>query len=368
MTDYAGDKPTGTLLLLSLSMLSLFLVGCMQQAPNNSANTNVMIKVVPHQAQQRVDVLVNDQPLTSYLYTDTLAVLKKPVLYPINTANDVPITRGYSLNSRPGDRTDHPHHIGHWFNYGVVNGLDFWGNSNSAYAKKNSVRMGTIRHRKITEVKSGNEKGVLGVTMDWLTPDKKMLLREETRFIFRASPKMRVIDRITTLTAQNDSVHFTDSKEGMMAVRVRRELEHPSDDPVTVIGSDGKPTDQPVLNNENVTGEYLTSEGIRGTAAWGKRAKWVRLAGTVEGDSISVAILDHPKNVGYPTYWHARGYGLFSANPLGQKVFSEGKEELNLSLAPGTSATFRYRMIVYSGQLSSEQLNKQQQQFSDTVD
>ena len=31
-------------------------------------------------------------------------------------------------------------------------------------------------------------------------------------------------------------------------------------------------------------------------------------------DPVTLAMLDHPKNVGFPTYWHARGYGLFAAN------------------------------------------------------
>ena len=64
---------------------------------------------------------------------------------------------------------------------------------------------------------------------------------------------------------------------------------------------------------------------------WGKRAKWVSLSGVIESKEVSVVIMDYPTNVGYPTYWHARGYGLFAANPLGQKVFSDGKEELNFS-------------------------------------
>ena len=64
---------------------------------------------------------------------------------------------------------------------------------------------------------------------------------------------------------------------------------------------------------------------------------------------ISIAIIDHPQNPGYPTYWHARGYGLFAANPLGQKVFSNGRENLNLTLQKGQSATFRYRIVIASG-------------------
>ena len=61
-------------------------------------------------------------------------------------------------------------------------------------------------------------------------------------------------------------------------------------------------------------------------------------------------MFDHPANVGFPAYWHARGYGLFAVNPLGRKIFSNGKDELNFSLQPGQSVTFRYRIVVHSGE------------------
>ena len=61
------------------------------------------------------------------------------------------------------------------------------------------------------------------------------------------------------------------------------------------------------------------------------------------------SIFDHPSNPGFPSYWHARGYGLFAANPLGEKIFSNGKEELNFTLAPHQSVTFRYRFLFHEG-------------------
>ena len=54
--------------------------------------------------------------------------------------------------------------------------------------------------------------------------------------------------------------------------------------------------------------------------------------------------------MGYPSYWHARGYGLFAINPLGRKVFSNGKEQFNLTLEPGESVTFRYKVVISSGE------------------
>lgn len=71
--------------------------------------------------------------------------------------------------------------------------------------------------------------------------------------------------------------------------------------------------------------------------------------GKINSEPISILILDNNKNIGYPTYWHARGYGLFAANPLGQKEFSKGKETLNFNLKAGESVNFKYKVIINSG-------------------
>ncbi len=82
------------------------------------------------------------------------------------------------------------------------------------------------------------------------------------------------------------------------------------------------------------------------------------LYGSVGDEKISIIICDHPQNLSYPTYWHARGYGLFAANPFGLKDFTEGKEELNYSIPAGGSLKMRYRIIVTSGkQLSDAEIN-----------
>ena len=91
------------------------------------------------------------------------------------------------------------------------------------------------------------------------------------------------------------------------------------------------------------------------------------LAGMVGQNPLVLAILDHPKNPGYPTYWHARGYGLFAANPLGQEVFSNGKEKLNLTLEPKQSVTFRHRLLILSGTGTSAQIDDQQKRFAAEV-
>ena len=76
-----------------------------------------------------------------------------------------------------------------------------------------------------------------------------------------------------------------------------------------------------------------------------------------------MVILDNPKNPGHPTHWHARGYGLFAANPLGVKDFTEGKAQMNFTLEPRRSATFTYRVLIYSEETIPEQIETQYHRF-----
>jgi hypothetical protein len=312
------------------------------------------VEVVPREAERRVDVLVDGRPFTSYRYP---ASLKKPVLFPLRTDAGVPVTRGWPLEPAPGERVDHPHHVGLWFNYGDVNGLDFWNNSD-AIPPAERPKMGTVVHRRVRRAEGGRGIGVLEVTADWVDARGAALLREDTRFEFRAFAGGRAVDRVTTLTALGDTVRFTDNKEGLIGLRVARSLEHPSARAEVFTDASGRPAAVPVLDNAGVTGRYRSSEGREGDAVWGTRGRWTALAGAVGGAPVTVAILDHPRNVGFPTYWHARGYGLFAANSLGQKAMSGGREALNFRLAPGASTTFRHRVLVLSGAAGPEAIER----------
>ncbi|MCU0355070.1 MAG: PmoA family protein, partial [Cytophagales bacterium] len=266
----------------------------------------------------KVSVSIGGKEFTQYLFgTDELKGCKKPVLFPILTSGQTPITRGYPLQSRPNERVDHPHHVGSWLNYGDVNGHDFWNNSTDIGPDHKGL-FGTIVHTGIVQTKSGKRRGELTVTADWLDTNGKPLLRETTTFVFSAEGEaVRLIDRTTTLTAADKEVVLKDNKEGLVAIRVARQLEHPSKQPEIFTDASGKATAVPTLDNTGVTGRYRNSEGVEGDDAWGKRARWVNLTGRIGSEDVSLVIIDHPKNTGYPTYWHARGYGLFAANPLG---------------------------------------------------
>jgi hypothetical protein len=301
------------------------------------------VEIVANEAGRRVDVRIGGKPFTAYVWPESLT---KPVLYPLLTARGSAVTRGFPLEPRPGERTDHPHHVGLFLSYGDVNGVDFWNNSH-ALPPEQQAKMGHHRQVKVLEAKGGPSEGRLRVASEWVVPDGSVVLDEDTTFLFRGDAATRVVDRTTRLTARTP-VTFNDNKEGFLGLRLARALEHPSTEKGTYTDAQGRPTTVAVLDNTGVTGVYHSSEGKEGDAVWGTRGRWVALAGRLGEEDVTLTILDDPRNPGAPTYWHARGYGLFAANPLGQKIFSNGKEELSLKLAKGASATFHYVLVIAS--------------------
>jgi hypothetical protein len=303
---------------------------------------------------KQVDVMVDGKPFTTYLQPEGV---KKPVLWPVISPAGNAVTRSFPLAKMEGERVDHPHHIGIWLNYGDVNGLDFWNNSTAIPADKASG-YGTIVHKSIDKIKNGKKKGVLAVSADWIDSQSRKILDEKTIFHFRATQQMRIIDRKTTLKAVGGEVKFNDNKEGVFAIRVATALELPQKGAVEMTDAHGNVTKVEKPDMSRVTGNYLSSEGITGEAVWGTRGKWMQLSGKLNGENVSIVIIDHPGNPGYPTYWHARGYGLFAANTLGQKALSNGRDVLNFTLPAGKSVTFRYRLVIFSGELKPDRINE----------
>ncbi len=303
------------------------------------------IQVVKNTRSEKVDIFFDGNLFTSYMYPPST---KKPILFPLKTASGKSVTRGFPIDPQPWERVDHPHHVGMWFNHGDVNDLDFWNNSDSIPENRLS-HYGTIYHKAIESIKNGNDYGFLEVKSEWERPDGRIILEENTQYFFRGDENTRIIDRITTLSAKAIDVLFKDSKEGMMAIRVNRELELPENKDLFLLNEDFVPVEVKAGTDSRSKGNYLNSEGIEGAAVWGKRAKWVKLGSEIQNEAAGIIIMDHPANPNYPTYWHARTYGLFSANPMGSKDFTRGKETFNYFLPQGESVSFKYRIFIYNG-------------------
>lgn len=297
--------------------------------------------VVLKPGKEAVAITISGKPFTRYIYPETLP---KPSLFPLHTPAGVQICRGYPLLPVKGESTDHPHHVGIFFACDRVNGNDFWFNS--------TLQLPRIRHVKTTNMESGEKQGRLGVLLHWIGKGDKVLLHENRTMAFGGDKNANVVDLDITLEAK-EKVAIADPKNGLLGIRLADWLREPFERKAGVIGISG-----------SGTGKYLNSHGEeREKGVWGKRADWVCLHGDKDGKPVGIAIFDHPKSFNHPTYWHARGYGLFAANPVGQGYFEKTTgtnkaKALNLMLQPGDKLHFRYRVLIFDGTMTRAQLQE----------
>ncbi|MHC4704588.1 MAG: DUF6807 family protein, partial [Planctomycetota bacterium] len=188
----------------------------------------------------------------------------------------------------------------------------------------------------------------LATVMHWFGKDNELLLAERRVTSFIPADDQHIIDIDIELKAVAEKVSFGDTKEGMFAIRLAQWLTENTDS-----------------RYQLGTGSYLSCNGDeKEKGVWSKRAKWVRIQGNKNGKTVGIAILNHPTSTNYPTYWHSRGYGAFSANPLGQYAFQrsrrvEDPEPFNLTLEKGQTAPFRFRVIIYDGPRTAQQLDRE---------
>jgi hypothetical protein len=282
------------------------------------------------QGSDRVSVSIDGKPFTDFFIgADTT----KPYLHPLRTASGKLLTRSYPMEVLEGEAKDHTHHRGLWFTHGVVNNLDFWANEKSQKGAASAGR-GNVIVKRVTDIKSGKKEGSVAATFEWQDLNGKAILAESRKMTFYSHPTDRVIDFDITLTATGQPAVFGDTKEGMFALRLTTELE------------------------ERKTGKMTTADGRQGEKkVWGTRSPWVDYAGTLQGEPVGVAIFDHPTNPRHPTYWHSRAYGLFAANIFGVRDFENDKsKDGSLTLQPGESLRFRYRVVIHPGDAQSAKL------------
>lgn len=292
------------------------------------------IKLV--KSDNQIDVMVDGELFTSYVFKPDLV---KPVLFPINSPLGTMITRGFPfITNIEGESQDHPHHTGLFFTYDKVNDVGYW---------NVKTPPPQIVHKEIVEMVDGTDTAKLATRCEWTAEGGEVQLEELRTMVFGYGPKERSVDITITLTAKDKEILFADTKEGMFGIRVA-----------------------PWLKEKGGTGEYLNAQGLKTAEnVWGKRSEWVALIGNKGEEELTLAIFDHPKSVNHPAYWHARNYGLFAANPLGQWKFMhdrelENPEHLNFTLKPGESAVFKYKVLIYSGKLNKEELDERYKVFS----
>jgi hypothetical protein len=263
----------------------------------------------------QVTVLVDGKLFTRYIEMSGA----KPILWPVVGPTGKEMTRGYPM--RPVtefEKADHHHHRSLWFDHGDVNGISFWHEDGGN---------GKIVHREYLELASG-PCATIRTSNDWIAPDGTRLCEDQRKMVFGADDQRRWIDFDVTVTASDQDIVFGDTKEGSFGIRVAGSMRV----------------------EREAGGKIINSEGQTDAQAWGKPAKWVDYSGPVDGQQLGIAILNHPKSLRFPTYWHVRTYGLFAANPFGLHNFKgvDGNPGA-LPLKKGESFSLYYRVILHKG-------------------
>lgn len=247
-----------------------------------------------------------EREITRY-YTGALAEKsKKPFFWPLN-AYGVNLLRGHPVEVKAGEPVDHPHHTGLYFCFGEVNGKEYWSKL-------------PITPKAILKKEQGSSSARIVAQNAW----GEDLTEIQDITILDAGPDV-VMDWTITLKAENGPVVLGKdkkmAKEGAFAARLAGALSIAKGDAPDIIED---------------------AKGDRGEkAARANGSPWVNYSGTIDGKKVGIAILNHPSSFRYPSDWHVRAYGLFSANPW----IVKGEN----SLAKGESLVLKWRVYVHEG-------------------
>ena len=293
---------------------------------------------------KQIEVTVGGKPFTTYYFDPAVA---KPYLMPLRSAQGTIVTRGYPVGNEvpPGserDKSFEPHQRPLYFAHGNIDSLDFWGEEVFAkyFSDHGKQDYGRMVLEKIDETRGG-DSGVIKAEFSLQGPGGRVIGDETQAFTFRGDDHTRIVDCEFTVRATHGPLTFGDSKEGTFGIRVAKELNSP---PAHMVNSQG-------------------AEGEK--AIWGKRAEWVDYDGKVEGEEVGIAVFDHPKSFRHPTTWHARGYGLFAANPFGLRDFTrDPNQDGSWTIPERKSLTFRYRVVIHHGDYKAANIAEAYQKYA----
>lgn len=276
------------------------------------------------------------RPFADYV----IGTANKAYLFPVYGPTGKAMTRAYPMQKVDGEQFDHYHHRGIWFGHENINGINSWlergspGNGlpddklsekqKTALAKL-LTHLGSVKHRAFREVSADAHRAVIVTENDYLDAKGRKYLTEIRRLTFRVEPGARMIDWDQEFIASEGDAVFGDAKDAGVNIRV--------------------PTSMAVDRKQG--GRLVISNGATDAAAWGKRGPWADYSGPVDGEIVGVAIFNHPTSFRHPTSWHARTYGLLTANCFGtlDKADPNGPH----TLKKGEKLVLRHRFYLHQG-------------------
>jgi len=292
-----------------------------------------------------IDVTIGGRLFTTYHFESEYS---KSFLQPLRTANGIIVTREIPVGNvippeHEHDKALEPHQRALYFAHGDIDGSSFWIEKvfTKYYSHIAPSKYGRMVFRKLDEIKSRANEGVIRATFDMQGDDGKTFAEQTQEYRFSGDKDNRVIDCEYLIKAGEQPVVFGDTKEGTFGIRLAPELDAPG-------------------------GTMVNSEGGHGEAQiWGKRANWVDVDGVIDGQKLGLAVFDAPDSFRHPTYWHARSYGLLAANPFGLSFFyNDRNHNGSYTLPTGQSIRFRYRVVIHEGSYSDAGISQMYEKYA----
>ncbi len=305
-------------LLLAASLLLASLASAAQFTVEKTATGGAIVKV-------------DGQVFAEYIVDQA----NKPYLAPVFGPTGKQMTRNYPMKNVEGEQHDHPHHRGICFGHEGINGIESWAErATFGESAKTAARVGTLgseKHREFKTLEAKANSAILVSIIDYLDPNGKKYLEEERTMIFSAGEGTRSIEMKQILTATEGPAKFEDKKDAGLSIRVPTEMA------------------VDIEKNKKGSGHIINSEGQTDADAWAKRAKWCDYHGIVGGEHVGVAMLNHPSSFRFPTPWHVRTYGLFTANPFGTKSLDKTAPDGAYELKKGEHTLLRHLFFFHKG-------------------
>ena len=282
----------------------------------------------------RIVVEVGGKPFTEYHFAaEAGKPYARPYFYPVKAADGIEITSDQVVTNPK----EHPHHRSIWVAQGDVNGVDHWTHGKTGNPAQQ-------RHLKFQKV----EGDTIVEELAWDDKDGKPMLNETRTWKVKAYPDgARALDLTSVYTPAAGPVTFGDTKEaGLASVRLNKAI---SDTSVITMASG------------TVSKSSKTEKEV-----WGKPADWCDLSGKIDGKEYGAAVFDHPSNPRHPTNWHVRHYGLLSANIFGLHDFDKAANPEGagaMKLEPGKPTSFRYLIVIHTGDAESAKLKEKYAQY-----
>jgi len=271
-------------------------------------------------SEHELQISLGGQAIATYVWHDE--GLPRPHFRHLATPDSIPVTRNYPPDPVvDAGNDDHPHfHPGAWMAFGDISGADFW---------RNKAR---VRHLRLAGApEADGERATFTAVNAWEAPGEppRVLVEETVTYTFTREADGFLLAVDASFRAADGSVAFGDQEEMGLGVRLAT--------PLSVRHGGG------VLLN--------SAGGEQEAGTWGRAADWCAGFGMIGERRAGISVMASPHNF-RPSWFHARDYGLITANPFGKKAMTAPKDpavgEDSTPVADGESLRLRFGIYVFS--------------------